>query len=47
MAAIGGGYAADHEAIVDRHVLLHQAAYEHLPALGKAARARRRGGAEA
>lgn len=32
-AAIGGGYATDHSAIVARHVLLHRAAAECLPRL--------------
>jgi acetoin utilization deacetylase AcuC-like enzyme len=47
-AAIGGGYQRDHERIVDRHVLLHQAAAEALPRLaaaaGAAARAASGGG---
>lgn len=45
-AAIGGGYAPDHESIVSRHMLLHRAAAEALPALsascGAAAAAERR-----
>ena len=32
-AAIGGGYSPDHDAIVQRHVLLHDAARRLLPAL--------------
>lgn len=39
--AIGGGYAEDHAAIVDRHVLLHEAATEALPRLAAVAEARR------
>jgi acetoin utilization deacetylase AcuC-like enzyme len=37
-AAIGGGYSPKHELIVDRHVLLHQAAAEHAQALLRATR---------
>lgn len=36
-AAIGGGYCPDHERIVDRHLLLHQAAAELMPRLEVAA----------
>ena len=39
--AIGGGYADDHGAIVDRHLLLHQAAREALPRMAHLAEARR------
>ena len=39
--AIGGGYAEDHAAIVDRHVLLHEAAREALPHLAAVVEARR------
>jgi acetoin utilization deacetylase AcuC-like enzyme len=41
-AAIGGGYEPNHEHIVDRHLLLHQAAAEHLPQLGAACSAQAR-----
>lgn len=37
--AIGGGYQADHSCIVERHVLLHQAAAELMPQLAAAGRA--------
>lgn len=37
--AIGGGYSPEHEKIVERHVLLHRAAAEHLPALAASASA--------
>lgn len=41
--AIGGGYAEDHGVIVERHVLLHQAAREALaqPQMAQSAEARR------
>lgn len=45
--AIGGGYQAEHERIVDRHLLLHQAAAEHLPQLAAACSAAARSGAVA
>ncbi len=31
--AIGGGYQPDHEALVERHVCLHQAAHDLMPRL--------------
>lgn len=37
-AAIGGGYCPQHEHIVGRHVILHQAAAEHAEALLQATR---------
>ena len=42
-AAIGGGYSPDHEAIVQRHVLLHDAARLLLPLLRRNGRVMRAG----
>jgi acetoin utilization deacetylase AcuC-like enzyme len=40
-AAIGGGYAPDHAAIVQRHMHVHRAAAERVPQFAAAADARR------
>lgn len=39
--AIGGGYQEDHLGIVERHVLLHMAAQEHLTELSQVPQQRR------
>ena len=45
-AAIGGGYQpSNHDHIVDRHLLLHQTAAEHLPQLAAACSAQARAAA--
>lgn len=49
-AAIGGGYAKNHDSIVDRHMLLHRATaefYPQLAACGTAAKAQQRRAAAA